>query len=103
LHWLSRRLSLRSGHHFIGVLNWILTLAILSNIATGLMILGNVPMVTVARLPFHAYGLENVARLAHDVGTAFIVGALSGHIYFRLIPANQWMLKTMFAGYEARS
>jgi len=73
LHWLGSRLSLRSGHRFVGLLNWILMLAILSNIATGLMILGNLPMVTVARLPFHAYGFENVARLAHDVGTAFIV------------------------------
>ena len=103
LHWLSSRLSLRSGHRFLGALYWILTIAILSNIATGLMILGSVPMVSFARLPFQAYGHENIARLVHDVGTAFVVGALSGHIYFRLIPGNQWMLKTMFAGYEARS
>src|SRR4029453_18113484 len=27
LHWLSARLSLRSGHRFLGVLNWILMLA----------------------------------------------------------------------------
>src|SRR5205823_3002632 len=85
LHWLCTRLSLRTGHRFVGVLNWILVLAILSNTATGLMILGSVPMVPIARLPFHAYGFENIARLAHDVGTAFIVGALSGHIYLRLI------------------
>jgi hypothetical protein len=43
-----------------------------------------------------------MARLVHDTGTAFVVGAFSGHIYVRLIPGNQWMLKTMFAGYEAR-
>src|SRR5262249_8865937 len=33
LHWLSARLSLRSGHRFLGLLNWILMLAIISNIA----------------------------------------------------------------------
>ena len=35
---------------------------------------------------------------AHDGQAAF-----SGQIYLRLIPANQWMLRTMFAGYEARA
>ena len=61
------------------------------------------PLVAFPRLPWHAYAFENVARLAHDIGTAFIVGSFSGHIYLRLIPGNQWMLKTMFAGYEART
>jgi hypothetical protein len=55
------------------------------------------------QLPLHAYASENWARLAHDVGTAFIVASFSGQIYLRLIPGNQWMLKTMFAGYEARA
>ncbi len=101
-HWLGARLSLRSGHRFVGALNLILLLALLSNIATGLVILGSTPLLAFPRLPWNAYGFENVARLAHDIGTAFIVGAFSGHIYLRLIPGNQWMLKTMFAGYEAR-
>jgi hypothetical protein len=103
LHWLTARLSLKSGHRFLGVLNWILLLALLSNIATGLVILGSPPLVPLLRLPWHAYGFENMARLAHDIGTAFIVGSFSGQIYLRLIPGNQWMLKTMFGGYEARA
>ena len=102
-HWIAALLSLRSGHRFIGVLNWILLLALLSNFATGLVILGTTPLLSFARLPLNAYGLENVARLAHDIGTAFIVASFSGQIYLRLIPGNQWMLKTMFAGYEARA
>ena len=102
-HWVGELLSLRSGHRFVGVLNWILLLALLSNVATGFFILGTAPLLSVPRLPVHAYGLENMARLAHDVGTAFIVAAFSGQIYLRLIPANQWMLRTMFAGYEARA
>jgi hypothetical protein len=101
-HWVVVRLSLRSGHRFVGVLNWILLLALLSNITTGLIILGATPLIAFARLPWNVYAFENVARLAHDVGTAFIVGSFSGHIYLRLIPANQWMLKTMFAGYELK-
>jgi hypothetical protein len=101
-HWLTVRLSLRSGHGFIGVLNWVLLLALMSNFATGFVILGAIPLVPSPRLPLHAYGFENMARLIHDTGTAFIVGSFSGHIYLRLIPGNQWMLRTMFAGYEAR-
>jgi hypothetical protein len=102
LHWLADLLSLRSGHPFLGVLNWILLLAVMSNLATGFFILGSAPLLSVPRLPLHAYAMENWARLAHDVGTAFIVASFSGQIYLRLIPGNQWMLKTMFAGYEAR-
>jgi len=101
-HWVGELLSLRRGHRFLGVLNWILLLALLSNIATGFFILGSAPLVSFPRLPLHAYGLENWARLAHDTGTAFIVAAFSGQIYLRLLPGNQWMLKTMFGGYEAR-
>jgi hypothetical protein len=101
--WMGELLSLRAGHRFMGVLNWILLLALLSNIATGLFILGTVPLVGLLRLPFHGYGPENWARLAHDTGTAFIVASFSGQIYLRLLPGNQWMLKTMFAGYEARA
>jgi hypothetical protein len=102
-HWVGARLSLRSDHRFVGVLNWILLLALMSNIATGFIILGSTPLVAIARLPLHAYGFENMARLIHDTGTAFIIGAFSGHVYLRLIPGNQWMLRTMFAGYEARA
>jgi hypothetical protein len=100
--WVGALLSLQSGHRFIGVLNWILLLALLSNIATGFFILGSTPLFSFARLPLHAYGVENVVRLTHDIGTAFIVASLSGQIYLRLIPSNQWMLKTMFTGYVAR-
>jgi Ni,Fe-hydrogenase I cytochrome b subunit len=103
LHWLTALLSLRSGRRFLGVLNWILLLALISNFATGFFILGTVPLFSFPRLPLHAYAMENWARLAHDVGTAFIVASFSGQIYLRLIPGNQWMLKTMFAGYEARA
>jgi hypothetical protein len=101
-HWIGELLSLRQGHRFLGVLNWILLLALLSNIATGFFILGSAPLISFPRLPLHAYGLENWARLAHDTGTAFIVAAFSGQIYLRLLPGNQWMLKTMFGGYQAR-
>jgi hypothetical protein len=103
LHWLADLMSLRSGHRFLGVLNWILLLALVSNFTTGFFILGSAPLLSFPRLPVHAYADENWARLAHDVGTAFIVAAFSGQIYLRLIPGNQWMLKTMFAGYEARA
>jgi len=99
-HWLVELFSLRAGHRFLGVLNWILLLALLSNFTTGFFILGSAPLIAFPRLPLHAYALENWARLAHDVGTAFIVASFSGQIYLRLIPANQWMLKTMFAGYR---
>ena len=102
-HWLVELLSLKSGHRFLGVLNWILLLALLSNFTTGFFILGSAPLLSFPRLPLHAYAMENWARLAHDVGTAFIVASFSGQIYLRLIPGNQWMLKTMFAGYEARA
>jgi hypothetical protein len=102
LHWLTELLSLRSGHRFLGALNWILLLGLVSNFATGFFILGSAPLLSYPRLPQHAYATENWARLAHDVGTAFIVASFSGQIYLRLIPGNQWMLKTMFAGYEAR-
>ena len=102
-HWLAELLSLRSGHRFLGVLNWILLLALLSNFSTGFFILGTAPLLSFPQLPLHAYASENWARLAHDVGTAFIVASFSGQIYLRLIPGNQWMLKTMFAGYEARA
>lgn len=100
LDWLGELLSLRAGHRFLGVLNWILLLALLSNFTTGFFILGSAPLIGFPRLPLHAYALENWARLAHDVGTAFIVASFSGQIYLRLIPGNQWMLKTLFAGYE---
>ncbi len=103
LHWLGELLSLRTGHRFIGTLNWILMLALISNIATGFFILGSAPLIAFPRLPLHAYALENWARLAHDVGTAFIIASLSGQIYLRLIPGNQWMLKTLFAGYETET
>jgi hypothetical protein len=103
LHWLTALLSLRSGHRFLGVLNWILLLALLSNFSTGFFILGTAPLLSFPQLPLHAYAAENWARLAHDVGTAFIVASFSGQIYLRLIPGNQWMLKTMFAGYTARA
>ena len=102
-HWVAARLSLRPGHRFVGALNWILLLALLSNITTGFIILGATPLIAFPRLPWNAYAFENVARLAHDIGTAFIIGSFSGHIYLRLIPANQWMLKTMFAGYELKA
>jgi hypothetical protein len=102
-HWLAELLSLKSGHRFLGVLNWILLLALMSNFVTGFFILGSAPLISFPRLPLHAYAMENWARLAHDVGTAFIVASFSGQIYLRLIPGNQWMLKTMFAGYEART
>jgi len=103
LGWLGELLSLRAGHRFLGVLNWILLLALLSNLTTGFFILGSAPLLAFPRLPLHAYAQENWARLAHDVGTAFIVASLSGQIYLRLLPGNQWMLKTMFAGYEAEA
>ena len=64
---------------------------------------GTAPLLSFPQLPLHAYAAENWARLAHDVGTAFIVASFSGQIYLRLIPGNQWMLKTMFAGYTARA
>jgi hypothetical protein len=99
LHWMAELLSLQAGHRFLGTLNWILLLALLSNIATGFFILGTVPLLSFPLLPHHDYGMENLARLAHDIGTAFIVASFSGQIYLRLIPGNQWMLKTMFAGY----
>ncbi|HEY4405250.1 MAG TPA: hypothetical protein VGN55_11460 [Xanthobacteraceae bacterium] len=101
--WLAELLSLRTGHRFLGVLNWILLLALLSNFTTGFFILGTAPLLSFPQLPLHAYASENWARLAHDVGTAFIVASFSGQIYLRLIPGNQWMLKTMFAGYETRA
>jgi hypothetical protein len=103
LRWLAELLSLKSGHRFLGALNWILLLALLSNFSTGFFILGTAPLLSFPRLPLHAYAMENWARLAHDVGTAFIVASFSGQIYLRLIPGNQWMLKTLFAGYEARA
>jgi hypothetical protein len=103
LHWVSEFLSLRAGHRFLGILNWILLLALCSNIATGFFILGSAPLLPFPRLPLHAYGMENWARLAHDTGTAFIVASFSGQIYLRLLPANQWMLKTMFGGYSAKA
>ncbi len=102
-HWVAELLSLRAGHRFLGTLNWILLLALLSNIATGLFILGTIPLLSFPRLPLHAYGMENWARLAHDTGTAFIVASFSGQIYLRLLPGNQWMLRTMFGGYAARA
>jgi hypothetical protein len=103
LHWLTELLSLRSGHRFLGLLNWILLLALLSNFTTGFFILGSAPLLAFPRLPPHAYAQENWARLAHDVGTAFIVAAFAGQIYLRLIPGNQWMLKTLFAGYATEA
>ena len=103
LHWLTELLSLRSGHRFLGLLNWILLLALLSNFTTGFFILGSAPLLAFPRLPLHAYAQENWARLGHDVGTAFIVAAFAGQIYLRLIPGNQWMLKTLFAGYETEA
>jgi len=102
-HWLAELLSLRPGHRFVGILNWILLLALASNITTGFFILGSAPLIGLLHLPLHTYGLENLARLAHDTGTAFIIASFSGQIYLRLIPGNQWMLKTMFAGYETET
>jgi hypothetical protein len=102
-HWVAELLSLGRGRRFLGALNWILLLALLSNIATGFFILGSAPLVGLVQLPLHAYGLENWARLAHDTGTAFVIASFSGQIYLRLLPGNQWMLRTMFAGYVARS
>lgn len=99
LRWVAELFSLRSGHRFLGILNWILLLALINNITTGLFILGAPPLIGEPLLPLHAYGWENWARLAHDTGTAFIIASFSGEIYLRLIPGNQWMLKTMFAGY----
>jgi hypothetical protein len=99
LYWLGEELSFAPGHRFLGVLNWILLLALINNIATGFFILGSLPLIGEPLLPVHAYRLENFARLAHDTGTAFIIAAFSGEIYLRLIPGNQWMLETMFAGY----
>jgi hypothetical protein len=101
--WLGELLSLSAGHRFLGILNWILLLGIASNIATGLYILGTVPLMDFPRLPLHPYATENWARLIHDIGTAFIVASFAGQIYLRLVPGNQWMLKTMFAGYRAKS
>jgi len=101
--WIGELLSMRAGHRFVGVLNWILMLALLSNVSTGFFMLGTAPLIAFPRLSVHAYWLENMARLAHDTGTAFIVASFAGQIYLRLIPANQWMLKTMFAGYRARA
>jgi hypothetical protein len=49
--WVGARLSLRSGHRFVGVLNWILLLALLFNIATGLVLLGSTPLLAFPRLP----------------------------------------------------
>jgi hypothetical protein len=103
LGWVGELFSLRAGHRFLGVLNWILLLALLSNFTTGFFILGSAPLLAFPRLPLHAYASENWARLAHDVGTAFIVASFSGQIYLRLLPGNQWMLKTMFAGYETEA
>jgi hypothetical protein len=102
-HWLAETLSLRAGHRFLGILSWILMLALISNITTGFFILGAAPLIGFPRLPLHTYGLENLARLAHDTGTAFIIASFSGQIYLRLIPGNQWMLKTMFGGYQAET
>jgi hypothetical protein len=100
--WLGALLSLSAGHRFLGVLNWILLLGLASNIATGFYILGTAPLLDFPRLPLHAYAAENTARLVHDIGTAFIVASFAGQIYLRLVPGNQWMLKTMFAGYRAK-
>jgi hypothetical protein len=100
--WIGSALSLRAGHRFVGTLNWIMLLAILSNIATGFFILGSAPLLSFPRLPQHSYALENIARLTHDIGTAFIIAAFSGQVYLRLIPGNQWMLTTMFGGYEPK-
>lgn len=102
-HGLATLLSLRAGHRFIGVLNWILLLALASNIATGFFMLGATPLIALAHLPVHTYGTENLARLAHDTGTAFVVAAFAGQIYLRLLPGNQWMLRTLFAGYRAKA
>jgi hypothetical protein len=102
LAWLGDLLSLRSGHRFLGALNLILLLALASNIATGFYILGTAPLLDFPRLAVHAYAMENLARIVHDTGTAFIVASFSGQIYLRLVPGNQWMLKTMFAGYRVK-
>jgi len=105
-HWAGALLSPRPGHRFLGALNAILLVALVCNIATGCYLLGTAPLVGLALgvplLAHHAYGMENLARLVHDTGTAFIVASFAGQIYLRLVPGNQWMLKTMFAGYRAR-
>ena len=98
--WIPTFLNLRKGHRFIGVLNWLLFLALLSNLTTGLLILGAFPLTEVRFVPHLPYGIENIVRIMHDIGTSLMVGALIGHGYFRLLPENRWMLRTMFAGDE---
>lgn len=98
--WIPAFLNLRKGHRFIGVLNWLLFLALLSNLTTGLIILGAFPLTDLRVIPFLPYSVENTVRIMHDIGTSLMVGALIGHGYFRLLPENRWMLRTMFGGDE---
>ena len=49
-------------------------------------------------LPFLPYGVENIVRITHDVGTSLMVAALVGQGYFRLLPENRWMLRTTLGG-----
>jgi hypothetical protein len=100
--WLPNFLSVREGHRFLGVLNWILFISLLFNLITGFLILGAVPLTVFRLFPLLPYGFENVMRLAHDIGTSFVVAALMGHIYYRLLPENRWLLRTMFAGHELK-
>ena len=77
-HWLGELLSLRSGHRFLGVLNWILLLALLSNFTTGFFILGSAPLLTFPRLPLHAYAMENMGaarpRRRHRLHRRVVLG-----------------------------
>lgn len=98
--WIPAFLNLREGHRFIGVLNWLLFLALLSNLTTGLLILGAFPLTELRFVPFLPYGMENTVRIMHDIGTSLMIGAFIGHGYFRLLPENRWMLRTMFGGDE---
>jgi hypothetical protein len=49
-------------------------------------------------VPFLPYGVENIVRIAHDVGTSLMVAALLGQGYYRLLPENRWMLRTTLGG-----
>jgi hypothetical protein len=98
--WIPSFLNLGKGHRFIGVLNWLLFLAVLSNLTTGLVILGAFPLTDLRVIPLLPYGVENTVRIMHDIGTSLMVGSLIGHGYFRLLPENRWMLRTTFGGDE---
>lgn len=100
--WVPAFLSLREGHRFIGVLNWILFVSLLFNLTTGLLILGGIPLTVLRLFPLLPYGIENILRITHDIGTSVVIAALMGHVYYRLLPENRWLLRTMFAGHELK-